>query len=170
MGDVGMAQGVHRNAQSLDACPALGLTEGALYTGLGHGGVGHCSALAAAAESGQDERRAAVRCSVFAMPEQARLRQRHKAVSCPFAEVHVNHHALAVDVRDLHLRGLLETQGAGVDGSEEGAVFGRCAQRRARRAPPRRRAPRAGAARLGTRARVRQLRLITWTETWWMPQ
>ena len=62
---------------------------------------------------------------VRAKPTQGRLWQGHERVLGPLAAVGVNHRGLAVDVVDLQMPGLLDTQTAGEDGGEEGAVLGR---------------------------------------------
>jgi len=57
---------------------------------------------------------------------QGRFRQRHEAVFGALAAVDMDHFALTVDVGDLQMLGFLQSQTAGVDGGEEGAVM-RCA-------------------------------------------
>jgi hypothetical protein len=48
--------------------------------------------------------------------------QWYEAILCTFAAVHVNHHALTVDIADFQMQRFLQAQPAGVHGGEKGVV------------------------------------------------
>ena len=82
--------------------------------------------VAAPAQGGEEETGMAVSDPMTAQALQGRFRQRHEAVFGALAAVDMDHLALAIDVGDLQMLSFLQSQTAGVDGGEEGAVV-RCA-------------------------------------------
>jgi len=71
---------------------------------------------------GEEQAGIAMGAPVGAQQGQRVGRDRHKAVLGAFAQVDVEHHALAVDVGDLEGERLGQAQAAGIDGREEGIV------------------------------------------------
>lgn len=61
---------------------------------------------------------------VLAQDLECGMRQRDEAVFGTLAPMHMDHQALAVDIRDFQALRLLKPQTTGVDGAEEGIIMG----------------------------------------------
>ena len=126
-------------------------------------------AVATPAQGGEEETGMAVGDPVTAQALQGRFRQRHEAVFGALTAVDMDHFALAVDIGDLQMLGFLQSQTAGVDGGEEGAVM-RTQPRMARTSSRDNTAGRRRSLCARTKSSVCQSRFKTWRKKKRIPQ
>lgn len=80
--------------------------------------------LAASTQAGENNDGITVALPVIAQRVEGMLRQWHIAVFCTFSPVHVDAHALAVDVVNLEMEGFMEPEAARINGGQIGFVLG----------------------------------------------
>ena len=99
--------------------------EGALDAGAFHGPVGGGGLAVIAAGGGEEPGGVAMGGPVFAEGLEGTRRQGDEAVLGALAAMDMDHHAGGVDVTDLEVEALGESEAERVDGPEVGAVVGR---------------------------------------------
>ena len=122
VGCVGMAKRVYGNSLFSDAGIKLGAAESALDTAFGHGSLRLCGAFAVSTESWEEKMGMAVSAPIAAQQLKSRVRQRDVAVFGALATVHMDHHALTIDIGDFEIKSLVKPQAAGIDGGKINVV------------------------------------------------
>jgi hypothetical protein len=123
MGGVGMPEGMNGNTLFKNASSKLGATEGSLDTTFSHGVVSLVGAFAISAKGREQQVRMAMGLPVTAQQVEGGLGEWDVAILGAFAPVHMNHHAVAVDIRDFEIECFLESEATGVHGGEVGIVL-----------------------------------------------
>jgi len=123
---VAVSEGVDGDAPFFDAGRELGFSEGPLGAVEGHVCEGCGAFIAAAPPGGEDPDGVSVGYPVPAEQLQCLMGKGDVAVLGTLAAVDVDHHPVAVDVGDLDVEGLGDSEPAGVDGGEEDGVVECC--------------------------------------------
>ena len=119
-----MAQGMDGNALfqvQLFQHPS----KGALNGGLVHGDFGLRTFFSASAQSGKDPGWITVSFPVISQQVKCRLGQWHISIFSTLAAMHMNAHAIFIDVVDLKIKGFLQSEATGIDSGKISFVLRR---------------------------------------------
>lgn len=105
---VGVTERMDRDLPCADACRLCGCPEGPLDAAFGHGGLCGACGVAIPAEGREEKPGMCVVAPVRAHDLERGVRKRDTAVLSPLATRHVDHQALAVDLRHLQALGFLK--------------------------------------------------------------